>query len=203
MTETPTRGAAQAQAPEPEPARAPRPLLRRGLDGLYTGAGALAALCVLAIFVLMIAAPLGRALAWRVGWINDVVAWLCAAAAFMGMAHSFRNGDFVRVTLLLEQLSPAVRRRLEVVSLAIAAVAVGYLSFWAARFTYESWQFGDIAGNLVAIPIWIPQMGFVIGALIFMLAVLDECVTVLRGGKPSYVARVEERHARGDFSEEL
>jgi hypothetical protein len=26
---------------------------------------------------------------------------------------------------------------------------------------------------------------------------------VFRGGKPSYVARVEERHARGDFSEEL
>ena len=69
--------------------------------------------------------------------------------------------------------------------------------------TLESWQFGDMAGNLVAIPIWIPQMGFVIGTLIFLIAVLDECVTVLRGGKPSYVARVEERHARGDFSEEL
>jgi TRAP-type C4-dicarboxylate transport system permease small subunit len=56
---------------------------------------------------------------------------------------------------------------------------------------------------MVAIPIWIPQMSFVIGSAILVIAVLDECVCVFRGGKPSYVARVEERHARGDFSEEL
>jgi hypothetical protein len=46
-------------------------------------------------------------------------------------------------------------------------------------------------------------MSFVLGAALFVVAVVDECVTVLRGGKPSYLARVEERHARGDFSEEL
>lgn len=184
------------------PTTRPGPL-RRSLDGLYTLAGALAALCVLAIFVLMIVAPLGRALAWRVGWINDVVAWLCAAAAFLGMAHSFRNGDFVRVTLLLEHLGPAWRRRFEALALAVAALAVGYLGFWAARFTLESWQIQEIAGNLLAIPIWIPQLSFVVGALIFLVAVLDECVAVLQGGQPTYVRRVEERHARGDFSEEL
>ncbi len=172
-------------------------------DGLYAAGGQLAALCVLAILILMVYASVGRSLDWRVAWINDVVAWLCAAAAFLGMAYSFRNGDFVRVTLVLESVSPGVRRWLEVVSLAIAAVAIGYLGYWAARFTYESWEFNDIAGNMVAIPIWIPQMSFVVGALILVIAVLDECMCVLRGGKPSYVARVEERHARGDFSEEL
>jgi TRAP-type C4-dicarboxylate transport system permease small subunit len=176
---------------------------RRLFDGLYAAGGQLAALCVLAILVLMVYASVGRSLDWRVAWINDVVAWLCAAAAFLGMAYSFRNGDFVRVTLILESVSPAARRWLEIASLAIAAVAIGYLAYWAARFTYESWEFNDIAGNMVAIPIWIPQMGFVIGALLLLIAVLDECVCVLRGGKPSYVARVEERHARGDFSEEL
>ena len=176
---------------------------RRFFDGLYAAGGLLAALCVLAILILMVYASVGRSLDWRVAWVNDVVAWLCAAAAFLGMAYSFRNGDFVRVTLVLESVSPGVRRWLEVVSLAIAAVAIGYLGYWAARFTYESWEFNDIAGNMVAIPIWIPQMSFVVGALILVIAVIDECVCVLRGGKPSYVARVEERHARGDFSEEL
>ena len=186
--------AAQAESPG---------LTRRALDGLYALGGQLAAVCVLVIFVLMIGASIGRWLEWRVSWVNDVVAWLCAAAAFLGMAYSFRNGDFVRVTLLLEAVSPKTRRGLEVASLTIAAVAIGYLGYWAARFTWESWEFNDIAGNMVAIPIWIPQMSFVVGAWIFAIAVIDECVCVLRGGKPSYVARVEERHARGDFSEEL
>jgi TRAP-type C4-dicarboxylate transport system permease small subunit len=165
--------------------------------------GNLAALCVLAILVLMIGASVGRVFEWRVSWVNDIVAWLCAAAAFLGMAYSFRNGDFVRVTLVLESVSAPVRRWLELISLSVAAVAIGYLGYWAARFTWESYEFNDIAGNMVAIPIWIPQMSFVIGSAILVIAVLDECVCVFRGGKPSYVARVEERHARGDFSEEL
>ena len=177
--------------------------MRRALDAAYRTGGVLAAVNVFAIFVLMIAASAGRSLDWRVAWINDVVSWLCAAAAFLGMAYSFRNGDFVRVTLVLELVSARVRRVLEVASLSIAMIAVGYLGWWAARFTWESWKFNDIAGNMVAIPIWIPQMSFVVGALLFVVAVADECVTVLRGGKPSYIARVEERHARGDFSEEL
>ena len=38
----------------------------------------------------------------RTGAVNDIVSWLCAAAAFFAMAHAFKHGDFVRVTLLLE-----------------------------------------------------------------------------------------------------
>jgi TRAP-type C4-dicarboxylate transport system permease small subunit len=177
--------------------------IRRGLDGLFAFAGQLAALCVLAIFVLMIAASVGRFAAWRVGWVNDVVSWLCAAAAFLAMAHAFKHGDFVRVTLLLERLNARTRFVFEAASLAVAAVAIGYLAFWAARFTWESWKFNDMATNMVAIPMWIPQMSFVVGAALFLLAVLDELFTVIRGGKPTYVRLVEERHARGDFSEDL
>ncbi len=177
--------------------------MRRALDTLFGAAAALAALTVLTIFVLMVGASVGRQLDWRVGWVNDVVSWLCAAAAFLGMAHAFKHGDFVRVTLLLEQLSQAWRRRLEVVSLLVAALGIGYLAWWAARYTWESYTFNDIANNMVAIPMWIPQMSFVIGAALFLLAVLDELWLVLSGGKPTYVRLVEERHARGDFSEDL
>lgn len=177
--------------------------MRRLLDALYKASAALAALCVLAIFVLMIYASVGREVGWRVGIINDLVAWLCAAAAFLAMAPSFRNGDFVRVTLLLEQLSPRVRHWAEVVSLACASVCIGYLAWWAARFTYESWQFNDMAGGLLVVPMWVPQLSFVVGAALFFVAVLDELWLVLRGNKPSYVRLVEERHARGDFSEDM
>lgn len=177
--------------------------MRKFLDALYQAAGALAALCVLAIFVLMIYASAGRELGWRVGIVNDLVSWLCAAAAFLAMAQAFRNGDFVRVTLLLEALSPPLRRVFEVVSLSVASVAIGYLAWWAARSTYESWQFNDMAGGLLVWPMWIPQTTFVVGALLFFIAVVDELVLVLSGGKPTYVRLVEERHARGDFSEDM
>lgn len=177
--------------------------MRRTLDALFEWTGRLAALFVLAIFLLMILASVGRMVGWRVGGVNDIVAWCCAAASFFAMAHAFKHGDFVRVSLLIEKVGPAPRRILEIVSLSIAALAVGYLAWWAARFTLESYQFNDMAGGMVAIPIWIPQLSFVIGSFIFVLAVLDELVIVLQGGKPTYVRMVEERHARGDFSEDI
>ena len=132
--------------------------LRRGLDGLYALGGAISSLCVLTILLLMVGASMGRSLDWRVSWINDVVSWLCAAAAFFGMAYSFRNGDFVRVTLLLEKVSPRTRHWLEVTSLATASVAISSLFFRAARFTYQSWEVHDIAGTMVVLPWWIPQL---------------------------------------------
>lgn len=178
-------------------------MIRKFLDRLYLAAAGVAALCVLAICVLMIGQSILREFGVRTGATNDVVAWLCAAAAFLAMAHAFKQGDFVRVTLLLERMSPGVRRVFETASLAIACFAIGYLAWWATRFAYESWQFNDMANGLLAIPMWIPQTTFVVGAWLFFIAALDEMVRVLRGHRPSYVVAVEERHAHGDFSADL
>jgi hypothetical protein len=60
-----------------------------------------------------------------------------------------------------------------------------------------------MANGLIVVPLWIPQMSFVAGALLFFLAVVDELLLVLTGRRPTYVTAAEERHARGDFSEDL
>jgi TRAP-type C4-dicarboxylate transport system permease small subunit len=177
--------------------------MRRLLDGLYLGAGYAAAGCVLLIMLMMIGQTILREMHVRTGAVNDVVSWLCAAAAFLAMAHAFKHGDFVRVTLLSEKCSPPVQRKLEIGALAIALVAVGYLAFWANRFTYESWVFNDIAQGLLPLPMWIPQLSFAIGSILLLIAVLDELIVVLRGQRPSYVVAVEERHAHGDFSSDV
>jgi TRAP-type C4-dicarboxylate transport system permease small subunit len=177
--------------------------VRRFLDRLYLAAAYAAACCVLLIMILMVAQSILRELHVRTGAVNDVVAWLCAAAAFFAMAHSFKHGDFVRVTLLLENISVRAQKRFELAALSIAAVAVAYLAFWANRFTYESWVFNDIAQGMLPLPMWIPQLSFALGSILLLVAVLDELVIVLRGNRPSYVVAVEERHAKGDFSSEV
>jgi TRAP-type C4-dicarboxylate transport system permease small subunit len=177
--------------------------MRRFLNFLYDAAGYLAAFFVFAIFVVMIGQTVMRELGMRTGGTDDIVAWMCAASAFLAMAETFKRGDFVRVGLLLEHLGPRTRQAFEIGSLAIATAFCGYLAFWAFRFTYESWQFNDMANGLIVIPMWIPQLSFVIGASILCVAVADEFLIVLRGRRPTYVTAVEERHARGDFSEDV
>jgi TRAP-type C4-dicarboxylate transport system permease small subunit len=177
--------------------------MRRFLNALYLGAAGLAALFVLTIAVLMVGQSIGRGLGWRTGAINDIVAWCCAAAAFLAMAHAFKHGDFVRVTLGLEKASPPVRRALELFTLAVGSAATAYLAWWASRFTYESWEFNDLAQGLLPLPLWIPQLSFAFGSILLFIAVLDEFIIVLRGDRPTYVTAVEQRHAQGDFSADL
>ena len=57
------------------------------------------------------------------------------------------------------------------------------------RFVYESWKFNEVAQGMIKVPIWIPQLGFVVGVAIFFVAILDELVVVLRRQKPGVPAR--------------
>lgn len=177
--------------------------MRKFLDRLYLAGGALGACFIALIAVLMIGQSILREFRVNTGAVNDVVAWFCAAAAFFAMAHAFKHGDFVRVTLLLEKVSEKTRRAMELASLAIGSIAVAYLAVSACRFTYESWEFNDIAQGLLPMPMWIPQLSFALGSILLLIAVVDEFIIVLRGGVPTFVREVAERHARGDFSSEV
>jgi TRAP-type C4-dicarboxylate transport system permease small subunit len=177
--------------------------LRRALDLAYDAAGVLAAACVFAIFVVMLGAALARELGWRTGGTDDLVSWLTAAAAFLGLAHTFRHGDFVRVSLFLEKMPPARRRWFELGSLSIAAAFCGYLLVSVAQYVWMGWRYNEMSTGLLVVPMWIPQLSFLAGAALLFIAVIDEWITVLRGGRPRYVTALEDRHARGDFSEDV
>jgi TRAP-type C4-dicarboxylate transport system permease small subunit len=175
--------------------------MRRFLDRLYAGSGALAAVCVLAIFVVMMAQAFGREVGLLVRGADDIVAWLCAAASFLALGHTFRHGELVRVGLWLERLAPRGRRVMELFALGVTALFVAYMLWAVSRFIYESWQFNEVAQGLIRVPIWIPQMTFLVGIVIFFTAVLDEFILVLQNKKPAYQVAEEERRASGDFSE--
>lgn len=177
--------------------------MRAALDKLYTASGIAAAVCLAGICVLMLAQALAREAGFLLRGADDISAWLCAASAFLALAHTFRKGELIRVGLWMERLSAVGRRRMEVVSLSVALLCTGYMTWAIARFVFESFKFNEVAQGLIKIPIWIPQSSVVLGSLIFMIAVLDELVSVVRGGKPSYQLAEEARRSAGDFSEML
>ena len=177
--------------------------MRRFLDRLYAASGALAAVCLAGIAAVMLAQAGMRTAGFLLRGADDIVAWLCAASAFLALGYTFRHGDLVRVSLLVNRLPPALRHRAEVACLAAAAVVVGYMAWASASFVYGSWKFDELAQGLIRIPIWIPQLGVVFGTLILEVAVLDELAVVLKGGKPSYQLAEDERLAKKDFSESV
>lgn len=177
--------------------------MRRLLNLVYDAAGYLAAFFIFGIFVLMLAQTVMREVGWKTSGFDDLVSWFCAAGFFLAMAHAFRHGDLVRVTLVLERYAPNTRRWVEAACLAIATVFTGYLAWWAVKYVYESWQYKEMSTGVVIVPIWIPQLSFSVGAALLFVAVVDQLVEVLRGRRPIYVVAAEERHARGDYSEDF
>ena len=177
--------------------------MRRFLDRLYAASGALAALCLASICVLMLAQAVGREFGLLIRAADDITSWLCAAAAFLALGHTFRHGELVRVGLFIDMVPASWRRLAELVALTITGLFVGYMAWAACTFVYESWKFKEVAQGLIKIPIWIPQMCFVLGVLVFLVAVLDELVVVIRNRKPAYQVAEEQRRASNDFSEML
>lgn len=177
--------------------------MRRFLDRLYDAAGVAAALAMAAICVLMLAQAAGREAGILVRGADDIVAWLCAACAFLALGHTFRSGDLVRVGVFLDRLSERSRWYAELLALAVTALFTAYMLWSVARFVYDSWQFKEVAQGLIRVPIWIPQLSLPLGIAIFFVAVLDELATVLRKQKPAYQRAEEARAASGDFSEKL
>ena len=170
--------------------------MRRFLERLYAASGALAAVCLASIALVMLAQAGMREFGFLLRGADDIVGWLCAASAFLALGHTFRHGELVRVGLLIDRLPPASRRKAETLALGGALLVVGYILWASANFVYESWKFNEVAQGLIQIPIWIPQMSLVAGALVFFVAVLDEFVVLVSGGTPAY-RRAEETHHRG------
>jgi TRAP-type C4-dicarboxylate transport system permease small subunit len=179
----------------------PASRLRRALDALYAASGALAAVALAGTCVVMLLQVAGRELGLLFRGADDITAWLCAAAAFLALGHTFRKGELVRMTLAIDRLPPRARWLAEVLSLSVAALVGGYMVYAVTRFVYESWKFNEVAQGLIKVPIWIPQIGFAVGVAIFFVAIVDELVAVLRRQTPAYQLAEDERRARGDFSE--
>jgi len=177
--------------------------LRRFLDRLYAASGALAALCLAAIAATMLLQAALREAGVLLRGADDIVGWLCAASAFLALGYTFRKGELVRVGLLLEHLAPRARRRAEVLALGAALLFAAYFLWAVSVFVYQSWRFGEVAQGLIKLPIWIPQLSLALGAAIFFVAVLDEFVVLLRGGRPAYRSAEDEHRAHpeaGDMS---
>ncbi len=177
--------------------------MRRFLDRLYAASGALAAACLASIAVVMLLQAGLREVGVLFRGADDIVGWLCAGSAFLALGHTFRRGELVRVGLVIDALPPRRRRAVGIAALAIAVAFVSYMAYAVLLFVYESWKFKEVAQGLIQIPIWIPQMSFVIGVLVLLVAVLDEFIVLVGGGKPAFEAAEEDRRERKDFSESL
>ncbi|MEP7181891.1 MAG: TRAP transporter small permease subunit [Betaproteobacteria bacterium] len=154
---------------------------RRALDALYDAAGYLAALFLVGTLAMVLLGIAGRLLNFHVPGTDAYAGYCMAAAGFLALAHTFKRGEHIRVTLILEHVGAKAHRGLEIWALTAATLLAGLFAYYSARLAFQSWQFNDISTANDATPLWLPQLAMAAGTIVLLIAFVDELVLELRG----------------------
>ena len=152
--------------------------IRRTLDGLYTLSGAIGALFLIAILLIIIAQMVLR---WTGGVFpgaTNYAGYCMAAASFFSLAYALNHGAHIRVSLLLTKLG-RWRRLGEIWCYGVAAVTATFFARYAIKANYWSEKLNDISQGQDATPLWIPQMAMSIGTVLLAIAFWDHFIRLV------------------------
>lgn len=167
--------------------------MRKVFDNLYRLGGALSAVHLTAIMLLIVLQVLGRVLdkllilfgfyplGWHIPGLAELAAFLLLGATFFGLAYTFWQGGHIRVTLIIQRLSPNIQRWLDSVMVLIAIAITGFALWFSVLLTLDSYDFGDLSIGMVPVPLWLPQMGMSLGLLWLLIALADALFSLLSG----------------------
>ena len=170
--------------------------MRAFLDSLYRLSGALAAVGMVATLVLVATGIVTRPLGIYLPGTDDYAGYAMAACGFFALAYTFKHGEHIRVSLVLERVGPRLRAALEWFSLATGTAVAATLAFYSVRLVLQSHEFEDISQGVDATPLWIPQLTMAFGSLVLLIALVDDLVLTTLGRAPTRLANHSGEAAR-------
>ena len=155
--------------------------IRKGLDRLFMVGGAIAAVFIVSIALIIIVQIIARELGFQIHGADDFTSWSVAASIFFALAHTFKKGAHIQVTLITERLRGRSVKVAAIISLFISVIAIGFLTLSAAHLLYDNYQYGDLAQGLLKVPMWIPTISLFLGAILLFMAILDSFLAAIFG----------------------
>lgn len=162
--------------------------MRAVLDFLYRTTGALAAIGMIGTLIFVATGIVSRPLGIYLRGTDAYAGYTMAACGFLALAYTFKHGEHIRVSLLLDRLGLRMRRVAEWFSLLVGVAVTGTLAFYSARMAWFSYEFGDRSQGIDATPLWMPQMFMVLGTTVLFIALLDDLVMRAMGHEPARLA---------------
>jgi TRAP-type C4-dicarboxylate transport system permease small subunit len=168
--------------------------MRKLLNQLYSAAEVLAAVCMVGVLLAVLTSILSRQLEFHVSGLDAYAGYFMASAGFLALASTLRHGEHIRVTLVLNALAPAGKRRLDIAALAVGVAIALSLAVFSTKLVIDSYVFNDISTSNDATPLWIPQLGMAVGTILLLIAFIDLIVGRIRGDESGMDAEEQQRH---------
>ncbi len=166
--------------------------MRNLLDRVYAVSGVLGILLLVAIGGLTVAQMIARLFGSNIPSADDFATYCMAGAIFFGLAYTYRAGGHVRVLTLRRALPVAAGRALEVICLIAAAALLLWILWFTQDMIVSSYRINERSIGMIPVPTWIPMSAMFVGVLVFVIAVLDDLIAVLQGGRTSYASEEEK-----------
>lgn len=155
--------------------------MRRLLDTLYGMAGLLAGLSMIGVLIAVLISIVGRQIDWHVPGMDAYAGYFMAGAGFLALASTFKHGEHIRVTLLLNSLAARGHRRLDIFALCAGTLLAAAFAYFSIKLVLDSHTYNDISTANDATPLWIPQVSMAVGTVLFLVSLVDELIRRVRG----------------------
>jgi len=115
---------------------------------------------------------------------------------FFGISFAQARNDHVGMTLVVDAMSPTLRRNANLLTLVLSMVTCAILSYFSAKFTYTAWDYDDVTMSPPYWPTWPSKVAVPIGYFLISIRMYLQLLLVLMPDRlPEPEVDTSELHA--------
>ncbi len=129
----------------------------------------LAGVAIMAILALVCIEVLLRPFRISLLIVDEVCGYLNAAAVFLGLAYTLRDGGFIRVELVYDRIKGVAKQTVRWFIVVTGAVYTAFLLYFTIKHVVYLYQRDIRAVSVIETPEWIPQSVAIVGLAVLLM----------------------------------
>lgn len=111
--------------------------------------------------------------------LDEFIGFAIVSITFMTLGRAMKEGAMIRVNILSNILSERYRFLLESIISLVACLSFSFITFYFIKIFLKDFKRGAVSASVAEVPLWIPDLVIVTGAVILVLQLLDISISKL------------------------
>lgn len=153
----------------------------RGLGSVSLVGVRVSGVCLVLIFLFINVEVMGRyVFGFSTLIADEYSSYFFVWLTFLGFAETLRRGQFLRVNIVLNHVSPRIADALQGIAALVSAGLCGVLAYCVGQTVYMSFLFGSVSLAFSQTPLVLPQAIMPVALVLLALVFLNEGIRRLR-----------------------
>jgi TRAP-type C4-dicarboxylate transport system permease small subunit len=100
---------------------------------------------------------------------NEISGYVLAIVSAWAFSYTLLKRSHIRVDVFYQYLPRQVRGAIDVIAVAALAGFAALFVWYAGRYFFQVWGRGSRSITSLAIPLWIPMLGWLVGWIVFLV----------------------------------